>query len=286
MRFRHHHTYLIGLAIALGLCSLIFASAQSSGKDEAIHKLSYEAALPWPMQPEISTPKALQLQAKIASVQPSFGAFSASIASVPQGTLAAKLLISKPVHIQPNPRAKIKRTISDRGLIGGGEVILPVLASVTRGGRVWLRVPIDHRPNGNSGWITNDGTLPVRIHTKIVVSLSQKQLTLYRNGVAVLRLRAGIGAPGTPTPRGSFPVVEILRQPQGSAIGPWAIALAGFSQVLTDFDGGPGQIAIHGTSDPSSIGRAASHGCVHVSNSEDIYLAHTVELGTRVLIKR
>jgi len=170
--------------------------------------------------------------------------------------------------------------------IGGGEVILPVLASQTVGGRIWLRVPIDHRPNSNSGWITDDGTMPVRVHTEIIVSLSQRKLTLYRNGHIIRRLLVGIGAGSTPTPTGVFPVVEILKQPEPSAIGPWALALAGFSHVLTDFDGGPGQIAIHGTSDPSSIGRAVSHGCVHVSNAEVRYLSRTVELGTLVTIKR
>ena len=46
----------------------------------------------------------------------------------------------------------------------------------------------------------------------------------------------------------------------------FAIGLSGHCNVLTEFAGGDGQIAIHGTNDPGTIGQDVSHGCVRVDN--------------------
>ena len=53
--------------------------------------------------------------------------------------------------------------------------------------------------------------------------------------------------------------------------------------VLTEFGGGDGQIAIHGTNDPSGIGKDVSHGCVRVLN-EVIEQVSKLPLGTPVYI--
>lgn len=58
--------------------------------------------------------------------------------------------------------------------------------------------------------------------------------------------------------------------------------LSGFSNVLTEFNGGDGVIGIHGTNDPSSIGRDVSHGCIRMSNTGITTLAATLPLGTPV----
>jgi lipoprotein-anchoring transpeptidase ErfK/SrfK len=54
--------------------------------------------------------------------------------------------------------------------------------------------------------------------------------------------------------------------------------------VLTEFGGGDGQVGIHGTNDPSSIGRPVSHGCVRVANDVITRLATTIPIGTQVTI--
>ena len=48
--------------------------------------------------------------------------------------------------------------------------------------------------------------------------------------------------------------------------------------------GGDGQIGIHGTNQPASIGNAVSHGCVRVPNEIITQLAHNLPLGTPVTI--
>ncbi len=94
---------------------------------------------------------------------------------------------------------------------------------------------------------------------------------------------AASGTGDTPTPLGTFYLVELLR-PTNGGYGPYAYGLSGFSEVLDDFGGGPGQIWLHGTDDPDSIGRAVSHGCIRLSDEDITLLAETLPLGTPVVI--
>lgn len=66
--------------------------------------------------------------------------------------------------------------------------------------------------------------------------------------------------------------------------GPYAYGLSGFSNVLTEFNGGYGVIGIHGTNDPSSIGRDVNQGCIRMSNTGITTLAAILPLGTPVEI--
>lgn len=62
------------------------------------------------------------------------------------------------------------------------------------------------------------------------------------------------------------------------------VSVSGFSEVLTSFGGGVGQIALHGTSAPGLLGQETSNGCVRLDDGtirEVIGLAPT---GTPVQI--
>jgi lipoprotein-anchoring transpeptidase ErfK/SrfK len=54
--------------------------------------------------------------------------------------------------------------------------------------------------------------------------------------------------------------------------------------VLSSFGGGPGQVGLHGTDDAASIGTAASHGCIRLSNEHIAALAAMLPLGTPITI--
>jgi len=98
-------------------------------------------------------------------------------------------------------------------------------------------------------------------------------------------MKAVIGSPETPTPTGHFFIVEKVPQPNGSSIGPWALALNGYSNVLHQFGGGPGQIAIHGIGNlGASPGEAASHGCIRLTTANLDWLARRVSSGVTVAI--
>jgi lipoprotein-anchoring transpeptidase ErfK/SrfK len=113
---------------------------------------------------------------------------------------------------------------------------------------------------------------------------------VYRDGERVRSVRAVVGAPGTPTPRGLAAIYERNRQPDRTGfLGPWALSLTALSDVLESYGGGPGRIAIHGRGGASlrdPLGSARSHGCVRVSNGAVEWLAVHVLPGTPVDIRR
>jgi lipoprotein-anchoring transpeptidase ErfK/SrfK len=54
---------------------------------------------------------------------------------------------------------------------------------------------------------------------------------------------------------------------------------------LFDADGNDTQIRIHGTNEPSSIGRAVSLGCIRMRNIDAIDLFNRVKMGAKVIVR-
>jgi lipoprotein-anchoring transpeptidase ErfK/SrfK len=95
-------------------------------------------------------------------------------------------------------------------------------------------------------------------------------VTLRRAGAVVRRYRAVIGAPATPTPRGSFALLDAHRGRATDFLGSWVLTLTAHSDVLQRYEGGDGRVALHGRGGDSlrdPLGSAASHGCVRLSNA-------------------
>ncbi len=170
----------------------------------------------------------------------------------------------------------------------GAPTVLSVLGE--RVGRrchaTWYHVELPVRPNMLTAWVPAGRVGIAVVHTRIVIDVSARTVTLYRRGRPVLRTPAAVGKPGTPTPLGRYYVKErLIPSDPGGAYGPRALGISAFSPVLSNWaQGGP--IGIHGTNEPSSIGRAVSHGCVRVPNSVIVRLFHASLPGTPVLIHR
>ena len=77
---------------------------------------------------------------------------------------------------------------------------------------------------------------------------------------------------------------ERAHAPGGSAGAPYALALSARSNVLQEFEGGPGQVAIHGVHGlVGTLGTAASpHGCIRVAEASIRWLAARVWAGVPV----
>jgi lipoprotein-anchoring transpeptidase ErfK/SrfK len=150
----------------------------------------------------------------------------------------------------------------------------------------WLHVYLPMRPNSSTGWIKEtDVTVSQPLEYQIKVSLAEHKVTLLHNGAVELEAPAAIGTAENPTPTGTFyytDPLDLATQPD-TAYGVFAIGLSGYSNTLSEFAGGDGQIAIHGTNDPSTIGQDVSHGCVRVNNDVILKLA-ALPLGTPVVI--
>jgi lipoprotein-anchoring transpeptidase ErfK/SrfK len=150
----------------------------------------------------------------------------------------------------------------------------------------WLHVQLPVRPNGATGWVRADTVDTVRLRTRIVVDLSERRVRFYKGGRLVLSSVAAVGAPATPTPLGRYYVNQrLIPSERGGPYGPGAVGISAFSPVLTGWaQGGP--IAIHGTNEPWSIGRAVSNGCIRLPNAVLERLFRQTPAGTPVLIGR
>ena len=151
----------------------------------------------------------------------------------------------------------------------------------------WVQVLVPGRPTGSTGWLPLDGSgVELRqVTTVVYVDLTARTLTLLDGDQVILTTPIAIGAPDAPTPTGVFSVTDKLQDPNpDGAYGPFALGLSGRSEVLSDFAGGDGQIGIHGTNDPSSIGQDVSHGCIRVPNDVIVQLNELLPLGTPVIV--
>ena len=109
----------------------------------------------------------------------------------------------------------------------------------------------------------------------------------YFHAGLVRSIAAIVGKPSTPTPHGQFFVEERARVGPGDPGGPFALALSARSNVLRRFEGGPGQIALHGIANlGGTLGTAVSHGCVRLGNQSIRWLASRIAAGVPVTITR
>ncbi len=110
-----------------------------------------------------------------------------------------------------------------------------------------------------------------RVNYTITVNTGAHTLTLFRDGTVYKTYKVAVGKPSTPTPKGTFKIVNRSINPGG----PFGVRWLGLSA--------PGY-GIHGTNDPSSIGKSVSHGCIRMYNNDVLELANLVPIGTSVKI--
>jgi lipoprotein-anchoring transpeptidase ErfK/SrfK len=177
-------------------------------------------------------------------------------------------------------------TVSAVRPITGERTVLPVVGHVTTAdGTRWLSVMLPGRPNGHRGWITQRGTVSAATSWHIVVRTASRRVIVYRHGRIERTFLAVVGKASTPTPHGQFFVEESVVMPAGAAGAPFALALSARSDVLQEFDGGPGQIAVHGLENLGGTpGTAVSHGCIRLGLSAITWLITRIAPGTPVTI--
>jgi lipoprotein-anchoring transpeptidase ErfK/SrfK len=112
---------------------------------------------------------------------------------------------------------------------------------------------------------------PNTIPYQIFVSLNERLLSLYKNGILQKRYPIAVGKMLTITPVGYYIIINKATNP-GGPFGTMWMSLSKESY------------GIHGTNDPSSIGKAVSHGCIRMHNEDVEELASIVPIGTAVFI--
>ncbi len=202
----------------------------------------------------------------------------------------ATMLSAHTVRNAPKAGARAVGSVSARRPITGERTVLPVLGQAVDGrGRFWLRVRLPGRTLSRrpppAGWVSATSTKLSSTALHIVVDVRARRVVVYDGAVKARSFPAIVGKRATPTPRGEYFVEETMRLPSGHSGAPYALALSARSNVLQEFEGGPGQIAIHGLANVGgTLGSAVSHGCVRLSTADVTWLATTIDAGVPVSI--
>ncbi len=225
----------------------------------------------------------------VTTAAPTTEAPTSTVPATQLSTLATAKVPSVDVYaspVQPEPARQLENP-QPSGAAPGSTYPLRMLVVEDRGD--WLKVLLPIRPNGSSGWIRRS-VVDLETHDyRAVVELGEHRITVWKGDEVFLQEPVGVGASGrTPTTQGLFyttDLFEVLPDQQG-AYGPYAFALSGYSEIHYSFgDGGTGVLGIHGTNDPSGLGRDVSNGCIRMSNAGITKLAQTLPLGVPVEIK-
>jgi hypothetical protein len=257
------------LLAMLGLMAVSAAYRARSQRTRATTALAPEpraVALPDapPLNVEVTGPPAPR---PVPKPQPTF-----SIVRLPAG---------RTVALRSKPGGAVIAHVSSTTQFGSGTT-LAVAASRGR----WIGVTSTDIPNGTLGWLKRDGLRATTTNASIRIDLSKRSLELREGRRVVRRTSVGIGRPGSPTPTGRFSVTDEMPGSRYSAFyGCCIVALSGH-QVHTPggWQGGD-RLAIHGTTDPGSIGVPSSAGCLHADADDLRLLMRRVPLGAPVFIR-
>jgi lipoprotein-anchoring transpeptidase ErfK/SrfK len=214
---------------------------------------------------------------------------SASFARVGTSTVSYAALVKEATVVRAAPQGRAQVVVSlGRVNVNGFRQVLGVIG-VRTGARClpdWYRVQLSVLPNGTTGWVHAAAVQTYRVRSRIVVDISQRRLRVYRSGKLALETPVAVGAPATPTPLGRFFVNERYTLSDASGpFGPNALGISAHSKALEHIWVENGPVGIHGTNQPWSIGRAASHGCIRVANDVMRRLFQLTSAGTPVVVR-
>ncbi len=190
------------------------------------------------------------------------------------------------VKVYDKPYGEVVMTLKAKDVLTvPDKTPLVLLAKTVQKDGIEVYLPV--RPNGTTGWVEPRDVQLYATDYQLDVFIKDHELVLSKGGEELGRYPIGTGRDELPTPGGVYFIRELLAPPNPKgAYGPYAYGLSGYSPVLDNFKGGDAVIGIHGTNDPSSIGKDVSHGCIRLSNDAITELVETwqLPLGTPVYI--
>ena len=205
---------------------------------------------------------------------------------------------TKPSKPRPALLARISSDLQVTARPGNGKVI----GVMPRGSRyygeahtAWIqersadgrygKVTVPYSESRATGWIRIAGLELSSTPYSVQADLSRHLVTVRRLDKVIMRFPTATGAPGSPSPTGRYFVTDRVAIPGGGSFGTYAFGISGIQPNLPAGWSGGDQMAIHGTSDPSSIGTSASAGCLRVSEGTLDRLEPLLKLGTPITIK-
>jgi len=150
----------------------------------------------------------------------------------------------------------------------------------------WLGVQAAELRNGEIAWVRRERAQVDCVRWSLHADLSKRTLFVRRDGRTVRKMRVAIGRRENPTPKGRFTVTDKLRvTDRDSVYGCCVLALSGHQTDLPAYWPGGDRLAVHATSDASSIGKPVSLGCLRTPAPRARWLIETIPLGSPIFIR-
>lgn len=202
-----------------------------------------------------------------------------AVAPVPAALVAQSRIPSIPVFEAPGaPTPKLNLASPNED--GATRVFL---VKSRRDG--WLEVLLPVRPNGSRGWIKESDVTLGNSAYRVKVELGAHHITVWNGATVIANESVGVGKKDSPTPGGEYFITVLIKPPKPDSVyGAYAFGLSGYSNVYQSFAGGTGVVGLHGTNDPSGLGKDVSAGCIRMNNETITRLASLLPLGTPVEI--
>lgn len=177
-------------------------------------------------------------------------------------------------------------------LVGSAEAITPSPATPIQASRPMVTRRLGVRLPALPALPSADPYLPEAelLPSHLVLRLGERRVYVYSDDVVMASYPVAIGRANTPTPTGEFQVFEMVENPVWQS--PWTGAVTdpgpdsalglrwiGFAHMPN------GVIGFHGTPTVSSIGQAASNGCVRLRNEHVLQLFQYAQIGMRVVVE-
>lgn len=131
----------------------------------------------------------------------------------------------------------------------------------------------------------------VQQETRLVLRIRERRVYVYQGNVVKASYPVAVGRPGWETPTGHFQVMQKISNPGWTNPFTGEVAPPGPDNPLGErwiafWTDGKNFVGFHGTPNPETVGRAASHGCVRMFNTDVRKLFEMVKVGTPVVVER
>ena len=210
------------------------------------------------------------------------GPFEAPFPSEPQPiTCYSTAFVSGKTTLYAEPGGRVRIRLPARTEWGS-----PRIFGVVRHRGDWIAVQAPELGNGELAWMPAERARLDCVRWSMRVDLSRRRLAVERNGDTVRRFEIAIGRKGNPTPKGRFSVTDKLRVTDpDSPYGCCVLALTGHQTRLPASWPGGDRLAVHATRELSTLGTAASLGCMRVTSTQARWLIRTIPLGTPLFVR-
>ncbi len=210
------------------------------------------------------------------------------------GLMLVAMLATIPssLHAEPKPQSSTARSVAPAVIDINKQPVKasPTPAATPASSTNSSKIPTaSQQPPVKPTIATGNDRQPVEAVVTLTIKLNEKRVYVYKGDKAIANYPVAIGKKGWETPTGEWQVMEKIKNPGWTSFKNGQVIKAGRDNPLGErwigfWTDGQDVIGFHGTTNLKSIGTAASHGCVRMSNRDVKALFPLVKVGTTVKV--